>query len=103
MTKLLTKREAAEYLSVTERTLQNLDIPKIRLSDGPRSGVRYEVRDLDRWKRKNKRGKNGESEHDPEFVRDVTDSQKREKQFRKLLKDYTITVKKKGGRRDGQH
>ena len=101
MTKLLTKREAATYLSVTERTLQNLDIPKIRLSDGPRSGVRYELRDLDRWKRKNKHGKNGESELDPEFVRDFTDSQQRMKQRRKLLKDYTITVKKKGGRRDG--
>ncbi len=43
---LLTARQAARVLSISERTLWGSDIPKVRIG---KRGVRYAVEDLDAW------------------------------------------------------
>lgn len=43
---LLTRRDAARMLSVSERTLWGMDIPTIRIG---KSGVRYARTDLEAW------------------------------------------------------
>ena len=43
---LLTPRQAARILSISERTLWGSDIPKVRIG---KRGVRYHVDDLKAW------------------------------------------------------
>ena len=59
--RLLTASEAATYLGISERTLWTLsncgEIKSVRFGKGKRKSVRLDVRDLDDWIEKNKKGR----------------------------------------------
>lgn len=58
--RLLTTKQAAEYLGISQRTLWTMTnagvIPSVRFGAGRRQSVRYDLDDLDGWIASRKRG-----------------------------------------------
>lgn len=60
-TRLLSAKDAALYLSVSDRTLWSWGnsgvIPRLNIGIGQRPMIRYDMRDLDRWIEQSKSSK----------------------------------------------
>ncbi len=76
---LLTAREAAEALAISERTLARVtvphgDLPVLRLGDGQRKLLRYRPEDVQRWIDRHVQGAEHENGDGEQIEHDVQQS-----------------------------